>query len=157
MNFFTFFLSLTPLPRPSLPLSELVFVSKFFENCVPAMELQQEDKRLLSQVGWELKQYINLMDKVKTRDTLKCILNISRQGNQYIQVNEPWKKIKGDDTDRQRAGTVAGVSVNVPCLLSVSSSTPHPPSPPPCCRDPGTSSALCPPGITLAWGRRCGR
>uniref|UniRef100_A0A8C7HPR8 Methionine--tRNA ligase, cytoplasmic n=1 Tax=Oncorhynchus kisutch TaxID=8019 RepID=A0A8C7HPR8_ONCKI len=96
-----------------------MFVSKFFESCVPAMALQQEDKRLLAQVGWELKQYINLMDRVKIRDALKCILNISRHGNQYIQVNEPWKKIKGDETDRQRSGTVTGVSVNVACLLSV--------------------------------------
>ncbi|CAB1353236.1 unnamed protein product [Coregonus sp. 'balchen'] len=125
-----------------------MFVSKFFENCVPDMILQQEDKRLLAQVGWELKQYITLMDRVKIssvlftlsgsplfcspyqdllcsvhpiriRDALKCILNISRHGNQYIQVNEPWKKIKGDETDRQRAGTVTGVSVNVACLLSV--------------------------------------
>uniref|UniRef100_A0A7N8Y2K4 Methionine--tRNA ligase, cytoplasmic n=1 Tax=Mastacembelus armatus TaxID=205130 RepID=A0A7N8Y2K4_9TELE len=96
-----------------------MFVTKFFEGCVPVMELQQEDKKLLAVVGWELQQYIQLMDRVKIRDALKHILNISRHGNQYIQVNEPWKKIKGEDTERQRAGTVTGVSVNISCLLSV--------------------------------------
>lgn len=96
-----------------------MFVTKFFEGCVPVMDLQQEDKRLLALVGWELQQYIQLMDKVKIRDALKHILNISRHGNQYIQVNEPWKKIKGGDLERQRAGTVTAVSVNVSCLLSV--------------------------------------
>ncbi|XP_075997267.1 methionine--tRNA ligase, cytoplasmic isoform X2 [Genypterus blacodes] len=96
-----------------------MFVSKFFDGCVPVMELQPEDKKLLAQVGWELQQYIQLMDKVKIRDALKHILNISRHGNQYIQVNEPWKKIKGGDAERQRAGTVTGVSVNIACLLSV--------------------------------------
>uniref|UniRef100_A0A8C2Z3Y0 Methionine--tRNA ligase, cytoplasmic n=1 Tax=Cyclopterus lumpus TaxID=8103 RepID=A0A8C2Z3Y0_CYCLU len=96
-----------------------MFVTKFFEGIVPVMELQQEDKTLLALVGWELQQYIQLMDKVKIRDALRHILNISRHGNQYIQVNEPWKKIKGGDTERQRAGTVTGVSVNVACLLSV--------------------------------------
>ncbi|XP_041835884.1 methionine--tRNA ligase, cytoplasmic isoform X2 [Melanotaenia boesemani] len=96
-----------------------MFVTKFFEGCVPAMELQQEDKKLLAVVGWELQQYIQLMDKVKIRDALKHILNISRHGNQYIQINEPWKKIKGGDSERQRAGTVTGVSVNIACLLSV--------------------------------------
>uniref|UniRef100_W5LDC5 Methionine--tRNA ligase, cytoplasmic n=1 Tax=Astyanax mexicanus TaxID=7994 RepID=W5LDC5_ASTMX len=95
-----------------------MFVSKFFEGHVPEMVLQDEDKRLIAQVCWELKQYIQLLDKVRIRDALKCILNISRHGNQYIQVNEPWKKIKGGDDDRQRAGTVTGVSVNVACLLS---------------------------------------
>ncbi|XP_067360488.1 methionine--tRNA ligase, cytoplasmic isoform X2 [Channa argus] len=96
-----------------------MFVTKFFEGRVPVMELQQEDITLLALVGWELQQYIQLMDKVKIRDALKHILNISRHGNQYIQVNEPWKKIKGGDTERQRAGTVTGVSVNIACLLSV--------------------------------------
>lgn len=96
-----------------------MFVTKFFEGCVPQMELLQEDKKLLAVVGWELQQYIQLMDKVKIRDALKHILNISRHGNQYIQVNEPWKRIKGGDADRQRAGTVTGVSVNIACLLSV--------------------------------------
>nr|XP_055070067.1 methionine--tRNA ligase, cytoplasmic isoform X2 [Misgurnus anguillicaudatus] len=96
-----------------------MFVSKFFEGHVPEMFLNDDDKRLIAQVCWELKQYIQLLNKVRIRDALKCILNISRHGNQYIQVNEPWKKIKGGDSDRQRAGTVTGVSVNVACLLSV--------------------------------------
>ncbi|XP_050968662.1 methionine--tRNA ligase, cytoplasmic isoform X2 [Labeo rohita] len=95
-----------------------MFVSKFFDGHVPEMLLNEDDKRLIAQVCWELKQYIQLLDKVRIRDALKCILNISRHGNQYIQVNEPWKKIKGGDGDRQRAGTVTGVSVNVACLLS---------------------------------------
>uniref|UniRef100_A0A8C5I1E9 Methionine--tRNA ligase, cytoplasmic n=2 Tax=Gouania willdenowi TaxID=441366 RepID=A0A8C5I1E9_GOUWI len=96
-----------------------MFVTKFFEGRVPVMELQREDKKLLALVGWELQQYIQLMDKVKIRDALKHILNISRHGNQYIQVNTPWKKIKEGDAERQRAGTVTGVSVNMACLLSV--------------------------------------
>ncbi|XP_048878717.1 methionine--tRNA ligase, cytoplasmic isoform X1 [Brienomyrus brachyistius] len=95
-----------------------MFVTKFFNGCVPEMVLQQEDRRLLAQVGWELRQYIQLLDRVRIRDALKCILNISRHGNQYIQMNEPWKKIKGESQDRQRASTVTGVSVNVACLLS---------------------------------------
>lgn len=54
-------------PSHFLPLSSRagMFVTKFFEGCVPKMELQQEDKKLLALVGWELKQYIELMDKVK--------------------------------------------------------------------------------------------
>lgn len=36
----------------------------------------------------------------RIRDALKHILNISRHGNQYIQVNQPWKKIKGEESER---------------------------------------------------------
>ena len=42
-----------------------MFVGKFFEGCVPQVVLQEEDKRLLAQVGWELKQYIQSLDKVR--------------------------------------------------------------------------------------------
>lgn len=36
----------------------------------------------------------------RIRDALRSILTISRYGNQYIQVNEPWKRIKGNEADR---------------------------------------------------------
>lgn len=36
----------------------------------------------------------------RIREALRTILTISRHGNQYIQVNEPWKRIKGSEADR---------------------------------------------------------
>ncbi|XP_075193191.1 methionine--tRNA ligase, cytoplasmic isoform X1 [Anomaloglossus baeobatrachus] len=96
-----------------------MFVQKFFNGHVPKMELLGEDKRLLAQVAAELHQYNQLLEKVRIRDALRCILNISRHGNQYIQVNEPWKCIKGTTQEQTRAGTVTGVAVNMAALLSV--------------------------------------
>ncbi|XP_066468586.1 methionine--tRNA ligase, cytoplasmic isoform X2 [Tiliqua scincoides] len=95
------------------------FVCKFFGGHVPIMELSQDDKRLLAHVTLELRQYNQLLEKAKIRDALRSILNIARHGNQYLQVNEPWKRIKGNDADKKRAGTVIGVSVNIASLLSV--------------------------------------
>ncbi len=43
-----------------------MFVSKFFDGCVPEMLLNEDDKRLIAQVCWELKQYIQLLDKVRS-------------------------------------------------------------------------------------------
>ncbi|MEE6471722.1 hypothetical protein FKM82_009348 [Ascaphus truei] len=96
-----------------------MFVQKFFDGFVPEMVLTSEDKRLLAQVTAELRQYNQLLEKVRIRDALRCILTISRHGNQYIQVNEPWKCIKGDQHDQKRAGTVTGVAINMAALLSV--------------------------------------
>ncbi|ERE90584.1 methionine--tRNA ligase, cytoplasmic isoform X1 [Cricetulus griseus] len=96
-----------------------MFVSKFFGGCVPEMVLTQDDRRLLAHISWELQHYHQLLEKVRIRDALRSILTISRHGNQYIQVNEPWKRIKGSEVDRQRAGTVTGVAVNIAALLSV--------------------------------------
>ncbi|KAM8977821.1 methionine--tRNA ligase, cytoplasmic isoform 2-T2 [Pelodytes ibericus] len=96
-----------------------MFVQKFFDGHVPEMELLSEDKRLLAQVAAELNQYNQLLEKVRIRDALRCVLNISRHGNQYIQVNEPWKCIKGTKDEQKRAGTVTGVAINMAALLSV--------------------------------------
>nr|DBA32847.1 TPA: hypothetical protein GDO54_000606 [Pyxicephalus adspersus] len=96
-----------------------MFVQKFFNGQVPEIELLPEDKRLLAQVTAELQQYNQLLEKVRIRDGLRCILNISRHGNQYIQVNEPWKCIKGTPQEQKRAGTVTGLAVNMAALLSV--------------------------------------
>ncbi|XP_075757891.1 methionine--tRNA ligase, cytoplasmic isoform X2 [Pelodiscus sinensis] len=96
-----------------------MFVCKFFAGRVPSMELGADDKRLLAHITLELRQYNQLLEKVRIRDALRCILSISRYGNQYIQVNEPWKRIKGDDADRVRAGTVTGVAINIASLISV--------------------------------------
>ncbi|XP_066193760.1 methionine--tRNA ligase, cytoplasmic [Sylvia atricapilla] len=95
-----------------------MFVCKFFAGVVPDMVLTAEDQRLLARVTLEMRQYHQLMEKVRIRDALRCVLSISRHGNQYIQVNEPWKRIKGDEKDRQRAGTVTGVAVNVAAALA---------------------------------------
>ncbi|XP_061335974.1 methionine--tRNA ligase, cytoplasmic isoform X2 [Pezoporus flaviventris] len=76
-----------------------MFVCKFFGGTVPSMVLTPDDKRLLARVTLELRQYHQLLEKVRIRDALRCILSISRHGNQYIQVNEPWKRIKGDEND----------------------------------------------------------
>ncbi|KAM4882295.1 methionine--tRNA ligase, cytoplasmic isoform 2-T2 [Thomomys bottae] len=96
-----------------------MFVSKFFGGCVPEMVLTPDDQRLLAHITLELQHYHQLLEKVRIRDALRSILTMSRHGNQYIQVNEPWKRIKGNEADRQRAGTVTGLAVNLAALLSV--------------------------------------
>uniref|UniRef100_A0A8D1VTE9 methionine--tRNA ligase n=1 Tax=Sus scrofa TaxID=9823 RepID=A0A8D1VTE9_PIG len=96
-----------------------MFVSKFFGCFVPEMVLTSDDRRLLAHVTLELQHYHQLLEKARIRDALRSILTISRHGNQYIQVNEPWKRIKGSEADRQRAGTVTGLAVNIAALLSV--------------------------------------
>uniref|UniRef100_A0A286ZP57 Methionine--tRNA ligase, cytoplasmic n=1 Tax=Sus scrofa TaxID=9823 RepID=A0A286ZP57_PIG len=96
-----------------------MFVSKFFGCFVPEMVLTSDDRRLLAHVTLELQHYHQLLEKARIRDALRSILTISRHGNQYIQVNEPWKRIKGSEADRQRAGTVTGLAVNIAALLSI--------------------------------------
>ena len=43
---------------------------------------------------------INIALLSRLRDGLKCILRMSRFGNQYLQMKQPWAKQKGSDADR---------------------------------------------------------
>ncbi|CAK8691401.1 unnamed protein product [Clavelina lepadiformis] len=97
----------------------LKFVSKTYQGIIPLVEITDTDLQLMALVNREVKGYISDMVKVKLRDNLKRILNISRLGNQYLQENQPWKLIKGSESDKVRAATVTGVAANLSCLLSV--------------------------------------
>lgn len=72
----------------------LMFLNNNFGGVVPQLNFQESDKILLAQINRELALYQSLMDKVKLRDGIKHILNISRIGNQYIQTSKPWELIK---------------------------------------------------------------
>lgn len=78
----------------------LVFVERYFESKIPPIELQEDDLILLALAQRELSSYIHAMEQAKLRDGLKHILAISKHGNQYMQFQEPWVKIKGTDNDK---------------------------------------------------------
>ncbi|PRD26258.1 UNVERIFIED_CONTAM: Methionine--tRNA ligase [Trichonephila clavipes] len=95
----------------------LTFISNNFEGCIPEMLLEDGDKKLIAEVDYELKNYIQCMEKTRLRDAIKYMLNISRIGNQYIQSNKPWELVKASASEKLRAGTVLGLSANICCLL----------------------------------------
>ncbi|KAF2893703.1 hypothetical protein ILUMI_12476 [Ignelater luminosus] len=95
-----------------------VFAEKFFGSTIPNMKLNEDDLIVLALCTRELKEYIKSLEKCKLRDGIRHILAISRHGNQYMQSSEPWVLIKGTEEEKERAGTVIGLSCNITCLLS---------------------------------------
>lgn len=77
-----------------------MFVEKNFEAKIPIMEPEQDDYIVLALVQRELTNYISCFSKTKIRDALKHVLAISKHGNQYLQSQEPWVKMKGSEKDR---------------------------------------------------------
>ncbi|XP_076766994.1 methionyl-tRNA synthetase 1 [Xylocopa sonorina] len=96
----------------------LVFAERYFESKVPLIELQEDDLVLLALAQRELSSYVSALEQAKLRDGLKHVLAISKHGNQYMQFQEPWVKIKGTDNEKKRAGTIIGICCNLACLLS---------------------------------------
>ncbi|XP_071825552.1 methionine--tRNA ligase, cytoplasmic-like [Apostichopus japonicus] len=97
----------------------LMFLEKNFGGLVQELKLEQLDCQLLAAVSQELKQYVSLLEKVRIKEALRHVLNISRLGNQHIQVTQPWVLVKGSPEEKSRAGTVTSLCVNISCLLSV--------------------------------------
>ncbi|XP_034942516.1 methionine--tRNA ligase, cytoplasmic [Chelonus insularis] len=96
----------------------LVFLENNFASQIPEIKLRDEDVNLLALIQRELTQYNASMEEAKMRDALRHILTISKLGNQYMQSQQPWVQIKGNDNDKQNAKTVIGLSCNLVCLLS---------------------------------------
>ncbi|XP_066603626.1 methionine--tRNA ligase, cytoplasmic [Prorops nasuta] len=96
----------------------LVFAERYFDSKVPVMELQEDDLALLALCQRELTSYISSLEQAKLRDGLRHVLAISKHGNQYMQFQQPWVKVKGNESDKMRAGTIIGVCCNLACLLS---------------------------------------
>ncbi|PAA93937.1 hypothetical protein BOX15_Mlig012846g1, partial [Macrostomum lignano] len=94
----------------------LQFLKKYFDAKVPEISLSQEDLRFLHAVNHELQIYIDSLDKARLRDGLRRVLNISRYGNQYMQLNKPWAQLSNKDT-AARAASVVALAANVACLL----------------------------------------
>lgn len=76
----------------------LTFLFNNFAGVVPELQLECVDKTLIAQVSREVESYVQLLEKVKLKDGLKPILNISRLGNQYMQSEKPWVLIKNEQT-----------------------------------------------------------
>ncbi|XP_059620184.1 methionine--tRNA ligase, cytoplasmic [Phlebotomus argentipes] len=96
----------------------LVFCEKNFGGVIPQLALQEEDVVLLAQANREYHEYVACLEKARMRDGIKHILAISRHGNQFLQVMQPWVLLKGTDDQKSRAGTVIGICANLTVLLA---------------------------------------
>jgi methionyl-tRNA synthetase len=75
----------------------LTFLFNNFGGVVPEMHIDKEkDAELFTEVNKSLAEYVDSMERVKMRNALLQVLAVSRHGNLYMQVNEPWKLIKSD-------------------------------------------------------------
>ncbi|OTF70519.1 methionine-tRNA ligase, cytoplasmic-like protein [Euroglyphus maynei] len=96
----------------------LTFLSNNFAATIGDIKLTSSDQELLVQLNRELLIFIDSMNRVKLRDGIKIILNISRIGNQYIQSEKPWTLVK-DLSTRERAHSVLSLGANICLLLSI--------------------------------------
>lgn len=97
----------------------LVFCEKNFNSTVGSVTLNADDLILLALINREIKGYVNSMEKTnRYRDSIKHMLAVSRQGNLYMQTEQPWVLLKGTEEQKARAGSVISLCCNIACLLA---------------------------------------
>ncbi len=75
-------------------------------------DLNSQDTSLIKNMENSHRKRTDLFEKLKLREALQKIMDISREGNRYLQENRPWELIK---TDQKRCETVLYLSANL-CL-----------------------------------------
>ncbi len=84
----------------------LSFIERNFNSTIPEPVLMYDDAELLELPKKFAEEIKELMFKIRIRDSLKKVLELSSIGNKYFQDNEPWK-------DKERAKTVLYVCANL--------------------------------------------
>ena len=107
----------------------LVLTNKYFEGKVPnlAVETVASSDNQAEQVtpSVELAKLLGGLEKLGSlieaydfRSALQALMDISTQGNQLLQFNEPWKTFK---TNPEAAGTVLNLGIQIVKALTVAS------------------------------------
>lgn len=76
-----------------------VLIQQNFDGKVPA----KSDSTQKARWNGRIKDIENNIGQYKFRDALAEVMNLAREGNKFLQENEPWKVVK---TDKAKAGQV---------------------------------------------------
>ena len=107
----------------------LVLTHKFFEGKVPPLTVKtvasSENQAEQVDPSVEMDKLLAGLEKIGNhiegydfRGALQSLMDISTQGNQLLQFNEPWKKFK---TDEAAAGSVLNLGLQIVSALAVAS------------------------------------
>lgn len=106
----------------------IVLTNKYYDGVVPTIDqnLQIVDSSNQIEMSYQESELVDLHDKLQDlgqhirtyefRAALKVLMEISSTGNQLLQFNEPWKKVK---TDEETVKVVMNTALQVVTALSV--------------------------------------
>ena len=68
-----------------------VLIHKYYDGIVPAGNENAEELHEITKAATEVE---NFLEHYEFRNALTAMMNLARFGNQYLQIEEPWKTIK---------------------------------------------------------------
>lgn len=95
----------------------LKFCENNFKGKIPALELNDQDNKIINEINNLIQDYIKAMEKIKLKEGLHIAMKISSLGNLYIQEQQPWEVYK---KDIKRCGSIINLSIHIAlCLASL--------------------------------------
>lgn len=95
----------------------LVLTNKYYDSvCPPAETLLDVDKTVLEQIRVQKQKIEVAIEHFNFREAQAELINLARIGNKYLADEEPWKKIK---TDESRVAQIMFVSLQITAALAV--------------------------------------
>ena len=70
-----------------------VLIHKYYEGIVPAGNENADELKEITKAATEVETFL---ENYEFRNALTSMMNLARFGNQYLQIEEPWKTIKTD-------------------------------------------------------------
>ena len=89
-----------------------VLINKYYEGEIP---LGNENAKELNEISKAAKEIDTFLTKFEFRNALTAMMNLARFGNQYLQIEEPWKTIK---TDPEKAANSLFVAAQIAAGLA---------------------------------------
>lgn len=68
-----------------------VLIHKYYNGVIPDGKLGETEQQEIKKAGSEIENYL---EKFEFRNSLTALMNLARYGNQFLQIEEPWKTIK---------------------------------------------------------------
>lgn len=95
----------------------LSFVWNRYNGVVPGPgEMDEEDKSMVEALKSYTQKTIEYFEKIRLKQALETIIELARRGNQYLNKQAPWDKIK---TDPPKAEATLYVAVNSVRTLAI--------------------------------------
>ncbi len=96
----------------------LTLINKLYGEVVPtASKYSKIDYEFKDKITSSLRKYCECMDAAKIKAASDVILELARAGNQYLNVKEPWAKVKSDIDDASTTLYLGYISVYVLGLM----------------------------------------
>ena len=95
----------------------LTFVNNQFDSTIPNLgNLDEKDEAIKQQIEQAPGKVGSLLDDFQLRSGLAAIIDLARNGNQYLSEREPWHLIKSDKT---KTATTLNIATQLVATLEV--------------------------------------